>query len=170
MRTPTLLMISGLSLAMSACAPMIPSSTDLSSSPVSTATVAPVPGYDWFLHLDGSEARLAYGLRDSDDLRLGMDCRRGSGRLELSATGAARARPEIHIESGGETGRYPAESEISELHDGVFLTAHANTTAPVFQRFRSVGWLAHWQDGDRHAYAAQRGSRETIERFFAFCG
>lgn len=130
---------------------------------------APVDGYDWFLHADGDEARLAYGLEASDDLRLGMDCRRGAGRLELSAVGDEGQR-DIHVESGGETERFPATAEPSEVNDGVFLSARAPADAPVFQRFRRVGWLAVWQGDQRQAYAPQPGSAGNIERFFAFCG
>jgi hypothetical protein len=129
----------------------------------------PVADHDWFYHRDGDDARLVYGLAESDDLRLGLDCRQGSGRLALSAVGSPEAKPEINIEAGGETGRFPAQSEPSQLHDGVFLTAEVAADAPVFQRFRRVGWLALWQDGERQAYAPHPESAPNIERFFAFC-
>jgi hypothetical protein len=56
------------------------------------------------------------------------------------------------------------------LHDGVLLTAEAAAGAPVFQRFRRLGWMALWQDGEREAYAPHPESEPNIERFFAFCG
>ena len=145
---------------------------------VATPTVAPLPvasapapvaGYDWFYHVEAGEARLAYGLEASDDLRIGLACAAGAGKLELSATGPTGAR-EIHIESGGETERFPARAEPSQLHDGAFLTAEAPTATPVFQRFRRVGWLALWQDGKRETYAPHPASTGDIERFFSFCG
>ena len=94
----------------------------------------------------------------------------GSGRLALSAVGGPDAKPEIYVEAGGETERFPAQSEPSQLNDGVFLTAEADADAPVFQRFRRVGWLAMWLDGERQAYTPQPESAPNIERFFAFCG
>ncbi|GAA0627184.1 hypothetical protein GCM10009422_25130 [Brevundimonas kwangchunensis] len=167
MRLITVLALSGLSLTAAACAsgPMEPAS-------LSTGSGSPQPAenYDWFLSEDGDEARLAYGLEESDDLRIGLDCRRASGKLDLSAIAKAGARSEIHLESGGDTERYPAHSEPSELHDGLFLTAAARTSEPVFQRFRRVGWLAVWQGEERNAYAPHPQSAERIERFFAFCG
>lgn len=129
-----------------------------------------VADHDWFYHRDGEEARLAYGLAESDDLRLGLDCRQGSGRLALSAVGGPDAKPEIHVEAGGETERFAARSEPSQLHEGVFLTAEAAADAPVFQRFRRAGWLALWRNGERQAYAPHPESAPNIERFFAFCG
>jgi len=169
MRSPTLLALTVLALTASACATAGPEAAPPASA-ASTGSPAPVEGYDWFFHADEDAARLAYGLAESDDLRLGLDCTRASGRLALSGVAAGDAKPEFHIESGGETARFPAESEPSQLHDGVFLSAEAPADAPVFQRFRRVGWLALWQDGTRQAYAPHPASTPNIERFFAFCG
>lgn len=168
MRLTVLTAAAGLTLALAACnttggAPAAPS---LASS----GSPAPVEGYDWFLHQDGDAARLAYGMEASDDLKLGLDCQKNSGELALSAIAPAGAASEIHLESGGETERFPAEAEASEVNDGLFLTAEAKAGEPVFQRFRRTGWLAVWQGEDRHAYAPHPGSGERVERFFAFCG
>lgn len=166
MRLIPLVTLSGLALTAAACA-TAPAPAMLSAG---SGAPAPVENYDWFFHEDGDEARLAYGLEESDDLRIGLDCRRASGKLDLSAIAKAGARPEIHLESGGDTERYPAQSEPSELNDGLFLTAEARTSEPVFQRFRRVGWLAVWQGEERNAYAPHPRSVDRIERFFAFCG
>lgn len=166
MRSPTILILTVLAITASACA------TTPSEAPGTASSGSPVPveGYDWFFHSDETGARLAYGLAESDDLRLGLDCDRGSGRLTLNANASTDAKPEFHIESGGETERFPARAEPSQLHDGVFLSGEAPADAPVFRRFRQVGWLALWQDGKREAYAPHPGSAPNIERFFAFCG
>ncbi len=169
MRAPALIVLTGLALGAAACATV---ETPAEPAPAvgSSDLPAPVADHDWFYHRDGEEARLVYGLAESDDLRLGLDCRQGSGRLALSAVGGPDAKPEIHLEAGGETERFAAQSEPSELHEGVFLTAEAAADSPVFQRFRRVGWLALWQDGERQAYAPHPESAPNIERFFAFCG
>ena len=156
-------LFSGLATGCASVAPPVVAPLPLASAP------APVAGYDWFYHVEAGEARLAYGLEASDDLRLGLTCAEGAGKLELSATGPTGAR-EIHLESGGETERFPASAEPSQLHDGAFLTAEAPTATPVFQRFRRVGWLALWQDGKRDAFAPHPASAGEIERFFSFCG
>lgn len=169
MRAAVLIALGGLALGAAACATVEPPEEAIPGV-AATGAPAPVPDHDWFYHRDGEEARLVYGLAESDDLRLGLDCRQGSGTLELSAIGGPDAKPEILIEAGGETGRFPARSEPSELHDGVFLTAAATADNPVFQAFRRVGWLALWQDGEREAFAPHPESRPNIERFFLFCG
>ena len=80
MRAPVLIVLSGLLLGASACA-TVETPAELAPAVVSSGAPAPVADHDWFYHRDGEEARLAYGLAESDDLRLGLDCRQGSGRL-----------------------------------------------------------------------------------------
>lgn len=170
MRPPALLVLTSLALAAGACSTVEPPAPTPGSLPVSGSAPAAVEGQDWFYSADEQAARLAYGVAESDDLKIGLDCNRASGRLELVTLAEKGARPEIVVESGGDIGRFPALSEPSQLHDGVLLTAAAATDEPVFQRFRRVGWLALWRDGEREAYAPHAGSAADIERFFAFCG
>lgn len=141
-------------------------------APTTTASGAPQPvaDYDWFFHGDDHQARLAYGLEESDDLRLGMDCDAGSRRVTLSTIGRSGGKPEILIESGGDTERLVAASEPSQLSDGAFLTAAIAADAPVMRRFRQVKWLALWQDGQRVTLVPHPGSTGNIERFFEICG
>ncbi len=146
-----------------ACASVEPATL---SAPASSP--APTPGYDWFLSADQGLARLAYGVEASDDLKLGLDCETGTGKVDLVALGKTGAR-EIHLESGGDTERFRAEGEPSQLHDGDLLTATTDLDTPVLQRFRRLGWIAQWVDGERAAYVPQPGSEINVERFFAFC-
>jgi len=169
MRSATILVLAVLVTTVSACATAVPYAPTATETASSGSPVA-VEHYDWFFDGDESRARLAYGLEASDDLRLGLDCDRGSGRLALSGVAPTGAKAEFHIESGGETERFAAAAEPSQLHDGVFLSAETRADAPVFQRFRRTGWLALWQDGKRQAYAPHPDSTPNIERFFALCG
>lgn len=169
MRVPALLVLSGLTLGAAACASVEPAATP-EPLPGASAAPAPTEGHDWIFSADEDTARLAYGVPESDGLKLGFDCRRASGRLGIVALAEKGAKSEISVESGGETGWFPARSEPSQLDDGVLLTADASTAEPVFQRFRRVGWMALWRDGEREAYAPQPGSERNVEGFFAFCG
>ncbi|HYC99395.1 hypothetical protein [Brevundimonas sp.] len=171
MRMRALLVLSGLAVSAAACATVEPpAATEPTPPPVTSGAPLPVEGHDWFYYADEETGRLVYGAAESDDLRLGFDCRRASGRLEVLTLAGKGAKPEIVVESGGDTGRFPARSEPSQLDDGVLLTADATTTEPVFQRFRRIGWIARWRDGEREAYAPHPASRPNIESFFAFCG
>lgn len=159
----------GLLLLTSACAsasmPAGPTPVAVSAGPAP----APVAGYDWFYTPDGTAARLAYGLEASDDLRLGLDCDAGSGTVLLTAYGPEGVR-EIRLESGGDTARFAAAGEPSQLHDGDLLTARATTAHPVLNRFRRLGWIARWVGTTREVYVPHPGSKAGVERFFALCG
>lgn len=163
--TRTLGLLACVTLGVGACASVRP----VAVTPAATAMPVAIAGYDWFYNADAGEARLAYGLAESDDVPLGLSCVEGSGRLELSAT-APTGASEIHIESGGQTQRFPAKSEPSEIHEGVFLTADVDADAAVFQQFRRTGWLTLVQGSGRRALSPQPGSVGSIERFFGKCG
>ena len=171
MRLRALVVLSALAAAAAACATVETPAMDFAPEPpAGGGAPIPVEGYDWFYHSDEDAARLAFGLAESDDLKLGFDCGRGTGRLEMVAIAEKGAKAEIHVESGGDTERFSAASEPSQLHDGVILTASASASEPVFQRFRRVGWMAQWRNGEREAYAPHPASAANIESFFAFCG
>jgi hypothetical protein len=168
MRPSLVIVLSALTVGAAACAGT--PGTPGAPSPVLASAPSPVEDYDWFLYEDGDDARLSYGLAESDDLRLGLDCHKGAGRLTLSAVAPPGSPAEIYLESGGDTERFAAKAEPSEVSEGVFLSAKARTDLPVFQRFRRLGWLALWRDDERQAYAPHPGSADRVERFFAFCG
>ena len=151
--------------ALAACATPAPP-----SPPATLATApAPMPGYDWFLHREPEHDALAYGVASSDEVKLQLSCRAGSGALELAAMLEKPSR-ELHLESGGDTERYSAHSEAAGITDGNYAQAEARTKDPVFQRFRRLGWIALWEGEERRMYAAHPQSRADIERFFAACG
>jgi hypothetical protein len=161
-----LLIVASLGALAAACS----TTGDVAPSPMaSSGSPQPVAGVDWFYHPEATEAKLLYGVETSDDLRLGLACQKGAGRLEIT-TNAPHGVREIHLESGGETERFHAQGEASELADGDFLSAEAATSAPVFQRFRRVGWLAQWHGQTRETYVPHPAAAANIERFFAFCG
>lgn len=164
---PGVTIAAGLCLVLAGCASVPAAKTSVASA--TAAAPAPTPGYDWFYHADSRRASLAYGVQDSDDLRLGLECDAGRGKLELSAVAPTGVR-EIRLESGGDTETFIAQGEPSQLHDGDFLTAQSRTDAPIFQRFRRVGWIAQWHGNEREAFVPHPAAVSNIERFFAFCG
>lgn len=151
---------------VSACA----TAPALAPSAPAMAAPAPMAGYDWFFNTDDDQGDLAYGVAESDDLKLGFSCARGAGQLEIMAMADPGARPEILLESGGETERWPAKAEPSHISDDDLLTAMARADTPVFLRFRQEKWIALWRNGAREAYAAHPESTDQVDRFFAFCG
>lgn len=154
---------------MAACSTVQPTAPRAAPSVSVTAAPQPVPGYDWHLTTDDGSARLAYGIAESDELKLGLDCAAGSSRIDVTATAPTGTRI-IRLESGGDTERLAAAGEPSQMSEGDLLTASAAADLPVFQRFRRLGWIAQWTGDDhRETYVAHPAARADVERFFALC-
>lgn len=170
--------LTGLCLALSglglmACTTTAPAPTLIAEvAPVVPPAAAPQPiaGFDWFLNTDGRESSLAYGMANSDDIRVSLDCRHNSRSVNVMVPAPSGAEPVILLESGGETERLRATSEPSDLFDGDLLVAEAATNSPLFQRFGDVGWLAVWEQGDRHTYVPHPGAQDYARQFLAKCG
>jgi len=158
-------------LAVASVAAMAAACASVDGSRSTTEALAgapsPIPDYDWHYHVEGGEASLVFGMAESDDVMMGLSCQAGSGKLDLFAI--VDAADEIHLESGGDTERFSAVSEPSELH-GRILNARADTDVPVFKRFRRLGWMASLHDGRRDLYVAHPESATNVERFFVDCG
>lgn len=112
--------------------------------------------------------KLAYGRANSDDFRLAMTCAPGSGKLSLLQAATPGATT-IILESGGDTERFAALREPAGVVDGDVLVADSPAAIPVFQRFRTLGWLATWQGQRREVLAAHPATRSVVETFFAVC-
>ena len=174
-RVRPLTMALTMALTAAACATMdaaapAPDPAHSEPEPAAAPAPAPIPGYDWHLNRHQDEISLAYGVAESDDVRLMLYCVERSRRLTVHKDVEPGAPEIIHLESGGETERFEAESSPSMLGDGLILTADADTAHPVFQRFRRLGWVASWVGDRREAYAAHPGSEAVVENFFAGCG
>jgi hypothetical protein len=152
--------------ALAACA--TPHRTPGATPMADAGAPAPIANYDWHLSLEPQEAGLAYGVANSDEVKLQLRCATGSGALDLGAILEKPSR-QLHLESGGDTERYPAMSEDAGITDGAYAEAGAKTKDPVFQRFRRLGWIAVWDGETRRAYAAHPQSLADIERFFVAC-
>lgn len=161
---PTLLIL-GLTAA---CASSGTRETGLSSTSAATAP-APTAGYDWHFTPSDEAVYLAYGVAESDDLRLGLHCAVGSGKVDITASAPTGTR-EIRLEAGSEAKTFAAVGERSELHDGDFLTAETASAQPLFQHFRRNGWMVQWFGQRREVYTAHPGSEAGVEQFFATCG
>lgn len=169
MRPALLLTLGSLCALTAACA-----STEMPKAPAASdaalSAPQPIADHDWFFDSDQEQAGLVYGLADSDDIWLSLTCRGGSGTLQMSQPVTPSQPRVIALESGGDTETYRTATEASEMYEGGIMTASARTSDPVFQRFRRVGWLAHYGPDHRTVMVAQPGSASRIEAFFVFCG
>jgi hypothetical protein len=163
------LLILAASATLAACATAKPET----ATPVARAAAAapePAPGLDWFFHEDGDWAALAYGVAESDDVRLHLACERAAGVVEIIRPVAAGSAPEIRLESGEVSASLPAKAEPSEVTEGDLLIAQAKTEEPVLRAFERNRWIAVWHGSEREAYAPHPRSVDGVARFFSFCG
>ncbi|MBL0948405.1 hypothetical protein [Brevundimonas sp.] len=156
-------------LALGACASMEAAPATLTATETPGAP-RPIADHDWSFLVEDDQASLAYGRNESDDVWLSLACDRGTRRLDLFRPADADRQAVIYLESGGETERFTGRIEPSELFEYGEVFAEAATSAPVFQRFRRLGWLGLHDAEGRALMVAHPASTDGIERFFAFCG
>lgn len=166
--TPARLMLLSAAAVTTACASMPASPVE--PAPAGSGAPQPLEGYDWFVDGDDGDVQLTFGRDESDNVWMTLRCQPGSGTIGLDHYVAPDGARAIALESGGETGTWPARREPDDLNDGVYLTAEASASAPVFQRFRRLGWIAAYGPDWRTPMVAHPASAPRVERFFAACG
>lgn len=135
------------------------------------ASYVPRPGYDWFLHADSGAMTLVYGLRDSDDVGLSLDCEAGSARIEASRFTPANSASSLLLESGGVSARVAASTSRTDLDDATMVTGTFNAREAVFDTFAELGWIRAESDRDlpSPALIAHPESKANIARFIRAC-
>ena len=104
------------------------------------------PGMAWELTPasgPADEAKLAYGVPDSDAVELMLTCRPKSGGVTIATFGpSAPARPVLTVTSGTVSTRLPASAENNEAGEGVLISATAPVGDPALRAFARTGKLA----------------------------
>ena len=146
------------------------------SAAPSTVLTAPVPvsGLSWFITEDGDQARLAYGKSATEEVKLVLACRKGSGKLNVSrfvAADQAGTPAILTLASGSARGHWLAETKPAADSAGATeLTVALTTTEPAIDAFVRHGWVdAIFADGKVEGMAPQPGDT-AVHRFFDYCG
>ena len=160
-----------LPIALAAATLVACASQPRAPAPVTAPVVsmpAPTEELDWLFAVDGSEGVLSYGTPHSDDLRLGLRCRKGAPTLNLILIAGEEDPHAITLQAGGVTRAFPARAEEEPMTGGLLLTARVRKDDPVIQAFRRDGWIALVGPGDADGYAPQAGTT-AVEAFFQWC-
>lgn len=132
------------------------------SSASNTGSPPAADGMGWHLSHEGSMAKIAYGLPNSDQLALMMTCE--PGRTTATVYGDVQpASPRLVHASAG-----PAE--IDPLGGGLLDETRIPTTDPVLRRLVRTGTLAVDGEAGRFELTATAKERRLIGEFFAWCG
>lgn len=130
---------------------------------------SPAQGLGFFLVEEGGSAKLAYGVANSDDVGLMMECAKGSSRVlvsDVARTPPAR-EPELILASAGE--RSKLKAKVSEGLGQPLLTAVASTETDALEAFRKSGRIEVAYSGFSYRIAARDEERPVVRRFFDAC-
>ena len=120
----------------------------------------------------GASAALAYGLPNSDDLALMLDCPKGTGRIELSDTVQGKAATAITLKADGRRTQVPVHLEAIEDggNDPQVVVGHLPASASALQGFRRSGVIEVSNGAKAYSITITSDQRAGVERFFRECG
>lgn len=123
--------------------------------------VAAPDGMGWHLSHEGTMAKLAYGVANSDQLALMLTCEPGRGAAAVYGEVQPATPRLIHAS---------AASAIDPLGGGLFEEARVSLNDPTLQRLARTGSLAVEGDAGRFRLTATTEERRDIAAFFDWCG
>jgi hypothetical protein len=116
---------------------------------------------------EGGSAKLAYGLANSDDVDLMLECAKGTGRVQLTQAAGDARTPRLTLSSSGRRADLPTTAETGE--GATLLVANTTSDAAPLQSFRRSGQLMVSYADRRVGVNANADERAGVERFFAAC-
>ncbi len=116
----------------------------------------------WHLSHEGSMAKLAYGVANSDQLALMITCEPGRSMASLYGEVQPAGARLIHASA--------TSGAIDPLAGGLMDEARLSTSDPAFRRLERTGTLAVEGEAGRFQLTATREERRKIGEFFAWCG
>ena len=128
------------------------------------------PDYGLFYNDQGKTVALAYGLPNSDDVALMLQCAKGSGDVEVSDTARDGAATVIVLSSDGRSAKVPVWIEPADSEGPRILSGKLKLASPALQGFRRSGKIEVANGPARYIIAAAPGERDGVERFFRVCG
>lgn len=128
---------------------------------------APRSGAGLFFMDEGGSAKLAYGLANSDDVDLMLECAKGTGRVQLTQAAGEVRSPRLTLISSGRRADLNVTAETGE--GATLLVANTSSDAAPLQSFRRSGQLLVSYADRRVGVNARADERVGVERFFAAC-
>ena len=115
----------------------------------------------WHLSHEGSLAKLAYGVENSDQLALMMTCERG--QTQAGVYGDVQPASPRLIKASMATAIDPLSGGLSDV-------TRISVRDPALQRLARNGKLAVEADAGLFELSASPAERRLIGEFFAYCG
>ena len=127
-------------------------------------------GFGLFFQDEGSSAKLAYGLADSDDVALMLQCAKGSGQVQVTDVARDTARPVLVLASAEGASVLLASLQPNPEGQAPLLAAQTRADSPALAAFRDTGRISVRNGDFRYAITATSAERTSVDRFFAACG
>ena len=121
----------------------------------------------------GASAALAYGLPNSDDVALMLECPKGTGRVELTDTAHGKATTAIMLTADGRNTRVPVhfdETFQDGSNDPQVVVGHLPASAAALQGLRRSGVIEVSNGAKAYSITVAPDHRAGVERFFRECG
>ncbi len=128
-----------------------------------TLAVEPVDnGMVWLMTHEGSTAKLAYGLPNSDQLALMMICAPGDA--------SAVVYGDVQPQAARLTQASYTPTLMDPLSGGDALEARIRLNDPSLVHLADRGSLTVADDAGRYTLTADREDRRVVQNFLAYCG
>lgn len=121
----------------------------------------------FFLSEDGGAAKLAYGVANSDDVGLMLECAKGSKTVQVSDQ--VRSNPASLLVLASNGGRSELRAKVEPGEFASIVSASAPMQTPALVGFRTSGKIEIGYAGLRYGLTARPGEKPAIDRFFAAC-
>ncbi len=131
------------------------------------------PQYRFGYDDKGASAALAYGLPNSDDVALMLDCPKGTGRIELTDTAHGKGATAIVLTADGRKTRVPVRFDQTVedgSNDPQVVVGHLPASAAALQGLRRSGVMEVSNGAMAYSITVAPGERAGVERFFRECG
>jgi hypothetical protein len=140
-------------------------------APAPPGQTARLPDEGFFFDQEGSDARLAYGRANSDDVQLMLRCEAGQGQVEITdaVLGEAKTGDLLLLISGKAKSALPARVETNEESGGRLAIVQADTSASALDGFRRSGVIAVRLGTRQYELSATASEKAAIARFFSLC-
>lgn len=122
----------------------------------------------WNFYTEGSQAKLAWGRPNSDDVGLMLTCNAHSRQVMLTSDGAPGER-QLQLVSDNVTSKLPVRLEKDAMSEGGVLEAWAPLADGALSAFARSGRLTLVRQGARYTMSASDSDRAAVRSFFKAC-
>ena len=126
-------------------------------------------GFGLYFQDEGASAKLAYGLPNSDDVGLMLECDKGSGRIAVTDIARGPVPAKLILVSGQSRADMPVRAEADAEGGAPILQGAAAIDNPALKGFRDTGQIEVRMGGVHYGVNATAAERIGVARFFSAC-